>query len=89
MHYAYVAVGAEYNDTSADIVKTTPWADMVDNDYTGGYGKTVVHKAGYQYLNGLGDITTAQMKKYMRQVTFTDILTCMGYLETKIHNLLE
>ncbi len=62
MHYAYVAAGAEYNDTGADIVKTTPWADMIDDDYTGDYGKTVIHKAGYWYLNGLGDITTEQMR---------------------------
>ena len=61
MHYAYVTAGAEYNDTGADIVKTTPWADMLDDDYTGDYGKTVVHKAGYWYLNGLGDITNEQM----------------------------
>ena len=61
MHYAYVAAGAEYNDTGADIVKTTPWADMLDDDYDGPYGKTVVHKAGYWYLNGLGDITNEQM----------------------------
>lgn len=63
MHYAYVAAGAEYNDTGSDIVKTTPWADMIDDDYTGDYGKTVVHKAGYWYLNGLGDITNEEMKK--------------------------
>ncbi len=63
MHYAYVAAGAEYNDTGADIVKTTPWADMIDDDYTGDYGKTVVHKSGYWYLNGLGDITNKQMRK--------------------------
>lgn len=61
MHYAYVAAGAEYNDTGADIIKTTPWADMLDDDYDGPYGKTVVHKAGYWYLNGLGDITNEQM----------------------------
>ena len=58
MHYAYVAAGAEYNNTGADIVKTTPWANMVDDDAD----KTVVHKAGYWYLNGLGDITTEQMR---------------------------
>ena len=61
MYYAYVAAGAEYNDTGADIVKTAPWADMLDDDYDGPYGKTVVHKAGYWYLNGLGDITNEQM----------------------------
>ena len=59
MHYAYVAAGAEYNDTGADIIKTTPWADLADDDAD----KTVVHKAGYWYLNGLGDITTEQMCK--------------------------
>lgn len=58
MHYAYVAAGAEYNDTGADIVKTTPWADLADDDAD----KTVIHKAGYWYLNGLGDITTDEMK---------------------------
>lgn len=63
MHYAYVAAGAEYNDTGADIVKTTPWADMIDDDYTGDYGKTVIHKAGYWYLNGLGDITNEEIRK--------------------------
>lgn len=35
---------------------------MIDDDYTGDYGKTVVHKAGYWYLNGLGDISTAELK---------------------------
>ena len=63
MHYAYVSAGAEYNDTGADIVKTTPWADMLDDDYDGPYGKTVVHKAGYWYLNGLGDITNEEIRK--------------------------
>ena len=58
MHYAYVAAGAEYNDTGADIVKTTPWADLADDDAD----KTVVHKAGYWYLNGLGDITTDEIR---------------------------
>lgn len=58
MHYAYVAAGAEYNDTGADIIKTAPWADLADDDAD----KTVIHKAGYWYLNGLGDITIAQMR---------------------------
>ena len=58
MHYAYVAAGAEWNGTGADIVKTTPWADLADDDAD----KTVVHKAGYWYLNGLGDITNEQMR---------------------------
>lgn len=58
MHWAYIAAGAEYNDTGVDIVKTAPWADMVDDEAD----KTVVHKAGYWYLNGLGDITNDQMR---------------------------
>ena len=62
MHYAYVAAGAIYNDTGADIVKTAPWADLLDDDYDGPYGKTVVHKAGYWYLNGLGDITNDEIR---------------------------
>ena len=45
----YIAAGAEYNDSGADITKTAPW------------GETVTHKAGHYYLNGLGDITEAQM----------------------------
>lgn len=73
MHYAYVAAGAEYNDTGADIVKTAPWADMVDDDYTGEYGKTVVHKAGYWHLNGLGDITNDEIRKiYQLTSTFPE-----------------
>lgn len=59
MHYAYVTAGAEYNDTGADIVKTAPWADLADDDAD----KTVVHKAGYWYLNGLGDITNDEIRK--------------------------
>ena len=66
MHYAYVAAGAEYNDTGADIIKTTPWADMLDDDYDGDYGKTVIHKAGYWYLNGLGDLTNNDMLNIMQ-----------------------
>lgn len=58
MHYAYEAAGAEWNGTGADIVKTAPWADMVDDDAD----KVVTHKAGYWYLNGLGDITNEQMR---------------------------
>lgn len=58
MHYAYEAAGAVYNDTGKDIVKSTPWADLADDDAD----KTVVHKAGYWYLNGLGDITNEQMR---------------------------
>lgn len=45
----FLAAGAEYNDSGADITKTAPW------------GETVTHKAGHYYLNGLGDITEEQM----------------------------
>lgn len=45
----FVAAGAEYNDSGTDITKTAPW------------GETVTHKAGFYYLNGLGDITEEQM----------------------------
>ena len=45
----FIAAGAEYNDTGTDKTKTAPW------------GETVIHKAGYYYLNGLGDITEEQM----------------------------
>lgn len=58
MHWAYIAAGAEYNDTGADIIKDAPWADLADDDAD----KTVVHKAGYWYLNGLGDITNDKMR---------------------------
>lgn len=85
MHYAYVAAGAEYNDTGADIVKTTPWADMLDDDYTGDYGKTVIHKAGYWYLNGLGDITNDEIRKiYQVSANFppgTDWTSYFGYAD--------
>lgn len=65
MHYAYEAVGAVWNGTGADIVKNAPWAELADDDAD----KTVVHKAGYWYLNGLGDLTNADM----RLVYFTPI----------------
>lgn len=74
MHYAYVAAGAVYNDTGADIVKATPWADMVDDDAD----KTVVHKNGYWYLNGLGDITTAQMRDIYNYTINFGISQSMG-----------
>ena len=63
MHYAYVAAGAVWNGTGADIVRKTPWANIVDDDAD----KTVVHKAGHWYLNGLGDITNEQMGRIFVQ----------------------
>ena len=67
MHYAYIAAGAEYNDTGADIVKDAPWADMLDDNpeddgtkYGYEYSK-VLHKAGCWYLNGVGDLSNNDM----------------------------
>lgn len=50
MHYMYEAVGAEWNGTGADIERT------------GIYGDTITWKAGYWYLNELGDITNEEMR---------------------------
>ena len=63
MHYAYEAAGAEWNGTGVDIVKTTPWAGIVDD----AIDQKVVHKAGHWYLNGLGDITNEQMNRIFVQ----------------------
>lgn len=66
MHWAYVAAGTEYNDTGSDIVKDAPWADLADDDAD----KIVVHKAGYWYCNGLGDLTTDEMRLiYMNRIS--------------------
>ena len=45
----FVAAGALYNNTGADIIRTAPW------------GESVTHKDGHYYLNGLGDITEKEM----------------------------
>ncbi len=64
----FVAAGAEYNDSGADITKTAPW------------GETVTHKAGHYYLNGLGDITEAQMMKiYNRGYLNDNDTAALGY----------
>lgn len=46
----FIAAGALYNDTYAPITRIAPW------------GEEVQHLAGHYYLNGLGDITEAQMR---------------------------
>lgn len=79
MHYAYEAIGAMWNGTGADIVKDAPWAELADDDAD----KIVVHKAGYWYLNGLGDLTNADM----RQVYFTPIFNG-GFSEGMYYNTL-
>lgn len=50
MHYMYEAAGAVYNDGVGSSA-TTPW------------GETATHLPECWYLNGLGDITTAQMRQ--------------------------
>lgn len=64
----YIAAGAEYNDTGTDKTKTALW------------GETVTHKAGHYYLNGLGDITEAQMMKiYNRGYLNDNDTAALGY----------
>lgn len=51
MHYNYIVVGAEYNDTDNAIERT---------DY---YGNAVTHLPGRWYLEGIGDLTNAEMRE--------------------------
>lgn len=51
MHNMYVEVGAIYNDTGKDIERVDQWGD------------TIIHKDGCWYLNGLGDLTNADMNR--------------------------
>ena len=55
----YVALGAEYNNTGADIIKTAPWGE-------------VTHKNGCWYYNGIGDLSTNDMSQIY---SHKDILT--------------
>ena len=55
----YVTLGAEYNNTGTDIIKTAPWGE-------------VTHKAGYWYYNGIGDLSTNDMSQIY---SHKDILT--------------
>lgn len=55
----YVALGAEYNNTGADIIKTAPWGE-------------VSHKKGCWYYNGIGDLSTNDM---LQVYLHKDILT--------------
>jgi hypothetical protein len=50
MHDIFVNVGAEYNDTGEDIVRTSI------------YGDNIVWKNAHWWLNDLGDITTDEMR---------------------------
>lgn len=51
MHYNYITVGALYNDTDSAIART---------DY---FGKAVSHLPGRWYVEGLGDLTNAEMRE--------------------------
>lgn len=51
MHYNYIVVGALYNDTNAPITRI---------DY---FGHSVSHLSGRWYLEGLGDLTNAEMRE--------------------------
>ena len=68
----FIAAGAEYNDSGADITKTAPW------------GETVTHKAGHYYLNGLGDITGEQMKEIYNAGRITSSTSIALYRHSKI-----
>lgn len=70
MHYAYIAAGAEWNDTE-NVIKKTPiwkteefWQKEEDGTYT--YWEedvTVDHLPKHWYLNGIGDIANNEMKE--------------------------
>lgn len=51
MHYNYIVVGALYNDTDSAIART---------DY---FGNAVSHLPGRWYVEGLGDLTNAEMRE--------------------------
>lgn len=50
MHDIYVSVGAEYNDTGEDVIRT------------GIGGDEIIWKNAHWYLNELGDITSSEMR---------------------------
>lgn len=62
-HYMYEQIGAIYNDTGSDIVRDAPWAHLVDDDNPD--DKYVTHKAGYWYMNGLGDLSNDDMRNIL------------------------
>ena len=77
MHYAYEAVGAVWNSTGSDIVKTAPWAELADDDAD----KVVIHKAGHWYLNGLGDLTNDDMRLVYFSLPFNG-----SYIQGRYYN---
>lgn len=60
MHYMFEDIGAEWNGTGADIERQ------------GIFGDTIVHKAGYWWLNELGDITTEELR-YMYSTRYISV----------------
>lgn len=65
MHYAYEAAGAVWNGTGQDITRVGRMT-----------GDTIVHKAGYWYLNELGDISNEEMRAILIQGRNSDCLRC-------------
>lgn len=65
MHYAYEAAGAVWNGTGKDITRIGRMT-----------GDTIIHKAGYWYLNELGDISNEEMRKILIQGRNSDCLNC-------------
>ena len=65
MHYAYEAAGAIWNGTGADITRIGRMT-----------GDTIIHKAGFWYLNELGDISNEEMRKILIQGRNSDCLAC-------------
>ena len=51
LHNMYVEIGAIYNDTGKDIERVDQWGD------------TIMHKEGFWYLNGIGDLTNYDLLK--------------------------
>lgn len=68
MHYAYEAAGAIWNGTGQDITRVGRMT-----------GDTIVHKAGYWYLNELGDISNEEMRKILIQGRNPDIFDCFTF----------
>lgn len=58
MHYMYEAYGCVWNG-NGDRQVVTPWAAYADDEED----KVVIHKKGYWLLNGIGDLTTDEVRK--------------------------
>lgn len=85
MHYAYETAGAEYNDTNEDIVKNAPWKNYVDTEEE----KTVVHKVGHWYINGLGDLTTQEVKVIYNESQFKSFPAERIFMHKKTRTLID